>query len=190
MKAIAYISGILAISLLATSCDRKVKEERLQRIDSLEIHLQNSSEVLGQLDSMLIVNRLADIDRTGLWIYDNVTDTLERQPGIAFGDFMRTKKYYNQALTRYVSVSTEISYSEVQLQSLRSDVKNSFYSEQEFKGFFNAEAASIAKVVEATYELEEKYEFSNDRYAKFKPVVNSMVDSIKAIIYAPESVNP
>lgn len=172
------------------SCNQAIKEERLKRVDSLSNELERSAELFAKVDSVLIMNRLADIDRTGLWIYDNATDTLDRDIGIVFGDFMRTKKYYNQCMTRYVDVRSELDYSSEQLDALRLDVKNNFYSEQEFKGFFNAEAESMAKLVSATYELEEKYLTTNDRYAKFKPVVNSMVDSIKAIIYAPEPVNP
>lgn len=92
-----------------------------------------------------------------------------------------------QALARYGEVSRELQYSQKQLENLRKDVKESFYSEEEFAGYFKTEARSIGNLVNATDELKEKYASSNGRYAALKPVLNEIVDSIKSVIYAPGS---
>ena len=183
MKPIAFILTLLAMATSLVSCNEQVKEERIQRIDSLGIHLNYVDESLQDMDSVLLVNRTTEIDNTSSWVYDNITDTLDRVPGLTFGDYMRTKKYLGQSLERYDQVQRELRYSSKQLKSLREDVLNSFYSEEEFSGYFNTEAQSVKRLVDATDELKEKYQMSNDRYTKFKPKVNAIVDSIKAVIY-------
>ena len=176
------IDAILYIAILAgslSSCNSGVKKERNQRIDSLGIHLNYVEETLAQLDSVLIENRLVD----------NVTDTLNRKAGIAVGDFIRSGKFLDQAKSRYHEVSKELRFSKKQLETLRADVKKNFYSEEEFRGYFNTEAQSISKLVSATDELKEKYEKSNEFFARQKPLVKEAVDSVKAIIYGAEPVS-
>ncbi len=187
MRKFALLLAFIALVTSLVSCNQQVTEERLQRIDSLGIHLNYVSETLNDVDSVMLMNRIGDVDRTSTWVYDNVTDTLERKPGLAFGDFQRSKKYLMQALARYGEVSRELQYSQKQLENLRKDVKESFYSEEEFAGYFKTEARSIGNLVNATDELKEKYASSNGRYAALKPVLNEIVDSIKSVIYAPGS---
>ena len=80
-------------------------------------------------------------------------------------------------------------FSKKQLETLRNDVKNSFYSEEEFSGYFNTESQSIAKLVDATDELKSKYEMSDTRFTKFKPLAKGIIDSIKTVIYGSEPVS-
>ena len=186
------IDAILYIAILAgslSSCNSGVKKERNQRIDSLGIHLNYVEETLAQLDSVLIEIRLVDINQTSSWLSDNVTDTLYRKAGIAAGDFIRSGKFLDQAKSRYHEVSKELRFSKKQLETLRADVKKNFYSEEEFRGYFNTEAQSISKLVSATDELKEKYEKSNEFFARQKPLVKEAVDSVKAIIYGAEPVS-
>ena len=189
MKPIAVILYITILAISFTSCNSGVKKERNERIDSLGIHLNYVEETLSQLDSVLIENRLADIKETSLWLADNVTDTLNKKAGLAVSDFMRSRKFIGQAQSRYHEVSKELRYSKKQLESLRADVKNSFFSDEEFRGYFKTESQSIAKLVSATDELKEKYEMSNGFFAKQKPVVKEAIDSIKSIIYGSEPVS-
>ncbi|NQV54097.1 MAG: hypothetical protein HQ500_13005 [Flavobacteriales bacterium] len=187
MRTFALLLTSISLAASLVSCNQQVKEERLQRVDSLGIHLNFVAETLHDFDSVMLMNRIGDVDRTSTWVYDNVTDTLDRKPGIAFGDFQRTKKYLTQALTRYGEVSRELRYSEQQLENLRKDVKESFYSEAEFAGYFKTESRSIGNLVNATDELKEKYDSSNGQYTALKPMLNEIVDSIKSVIYAPGS---
>lgn len=189
MKTIAAILFVPALLLSITSCNSTVKKERLQRIDSLGIHLNYVEETLSQLDSVLIDNRITDINQTSSWLLDNATDTLNRKSGIAIGDYLRSAKYLGQAKARYAEVSKELRYSKKQLDMLRADVKGSFYSAEEFRGYFNTEAQSIAKLISATDELKEKYQTSNEFFENNKPLAKQAIDSIKAIIYGSEPVS-
>ena len=87
-----------------------------------------------------------------------------------------------------MQVKTELKYSEKQLQKLRTDVENSFYSDEEFEGYFKTEAQAIEKLVNASDELAATYESVNAQYDYTKPKVDAIVDSIKAIIYSPEPI--
>jgi len=87
-------------------------------------------------------------------------------------------------------VNNELRYSRKQLDNLRKDVKGSFYSEEEFNGYFNTESSSIANLVSATDELKDKFEMSDSRYRELKPKMTAVVDSIKSIIYADEPIAP
>lgn len=178
----------ISIGASLLSCNQQVKEERLKRIDSLGIHLNYVSESLSEIDSALLTNRINDIERTSTWIYDNVTDTLDRSPGLAFGDFIRSKKYLNQSVGRFGEVSSELRYSEKQLENLRRDIKENFYSDEEFEGYFKTESRSIANLVGAVDELKNKYVSSNDQYMRLKPRITKIVDSIKSVIYASEPI--
>lgn len=188
MKRLIAPFAILTL-IASTSCNQAVKQERVTRIDSLGVHLNYVGEVLNDVDSQMIWNRISDVDQTSAWVYDNVTDTLERKAGLTFGDFVRSKKYLTQALTRYGEVGRELRYSERQLATLRKDVENSFYSEEEFAGYFRAESRSVAKLVEATDELKTKYELSDEKYVRLKPQVKAIVDSIQSVIYANEPIS-
>jgi len=190
MKQLFLFSMMTAMVLVSVSCNTQVKEERLKRIDSLGIHLNYVQEAANEIDSMTLINRVQDIDRTSSWIYDNITDTLDRVPGLILGDYMRTKKYLGQSLERYNQVNNELRYSRKQLDNLRKDVKGSFYSEEEFNGYFNTESSSIANLVSATDELKDKFEMSDSRYRELKPKMTAVVDSIKSIIYADEPIAP
>ncbi|HAQ69689.1 MAG TPA: hypothetical protein DCR48_01815 [Flavobacteriales bacterium] len=189
MKTVAAILYIAFLTVSITSCNSATKKERLERIDSLGIHLNYVEETIAELDSVLIENRIADINQTNQWLGDNITDTLARVEGIAIGDFFRTGKFLGQAKSRYNEVSKELRFSKKQLETLRNDVKNSFYSEEEFSGYFNTESQSIAKLVDATDELKSKYEMSDTRFTKFKPLAKGIIDSIKTVIYGSEPVS-
>jgi len=189
MKSVAAILYIALLAFSFTSCDSSIKKERNQRIDSLGVHLNYVEETLAQLDSVLIENRLDDIKETSRWLADNATDTLNKKAGLAVSDFMRSGKFLGQAKSRYQEVSKELRYSKKQLETLRADVKNSFYSDEEFRGYFNTESQSIAQLVSATEKLKEKYEMSNGFFAQQKPTVKEALDSIKAIIYGSEPVS-
>jgi hypothetical protein len=183
MKLSALSLGFCSVLLVLSSCNQDIKEARMKRIDSLGIHLNYVEESLAEMDSAMVQNRMHDIDRTVLWIAENITDTLRGKSGITFGDYGRTKKYLDQAAMRYHDVRKELVVSKLQLQHLRRDVQENFYSDEEFGGYFRTESEAISRLVNANDELRQKYEMSNERYERFKPGVNHMVDSIKAIIY-------
>lgn len=189
MKKLLFLFVAFCSLLTSTSCDQQLRKKRLARIDSLESHLNGVQDVLNNVDSVLLENRIRDIDQTSNWVYDNITDTLSAKPGLLFGDYMRSKKYLGQALTRYKDVRNELIYSKKQINTLRTDVQNGFYSQEEFKAYFDVEATSISKLNEAADELQSNYEMSTERYQKFKPGVNQLVDSIKSVIYAREPIS-
>jgi uncharacterized coiled-coil DUF342 family protein len=189
MKSFSFLIAVIFVGITFTSCNQQVKEDRLKRIDSLGVHLNYIAETLEEMDSIMLVNRINDIRVSSGWIIDNITDTLDQRPGLIFGDFVRSKKYLEQAVTRYDEVRKELNYSRRQLETLRTDVKENFFSEEEFKGYFNTESASIERLIHATDELKSKYETSNERYTSLKPKMNHILDSIKAVIYAPTKGN-
>lgn len=184
MKYVVFMSVSLMLAL--SSCNNQVEKERLSKIDSLGTHLNHVREVVTAVDSALIVRRLDEMNHTGEWLLDNLTDTLDRQTGLVVGDYLRCQKFYRKSMDRYKLVRNELEYSEKQLQNLRTDVKNSFYSEEEFKGYFETEATSVERLVNATDELEGTYEAVNQQYQKFKPSVTEILDSIKSVIYSSE----
>jgi len=183
MKYPIIILLALIVGLFSTSCNQQVKEERIKRIDSLGVHLNYVNESLEQIDSVLLSNRIADIERNGDWLYENITDTLKREPGLAFADFLRSKKYFNRTLSRYNEVKAELAYSEAQLATLRNDVQNSFYSDEEFAGYFGTESASVSELVNTADNLTSSYESTNAQFDQLKPRITEIVDSIKTIIY-------
>lgn len=183
------IFPLLLAATFLTSCNQEIKEERLKRIDSLGTHLNHVSEVVSNVDSAMIQNRLAEMDRNADWLADNITGEIKPQVGIKFADYMRCQKFYGKALSRYRKVKSELGYSEKQLETLRKDVKNSFYSDEEFEGYFKTESEAIKKLVEATDELESAYNAVNEQYAKTKPTATSILDSIKSVIYSPEPLS-
>jgi hypothetical protein len=178
------VLGIFTLS----SCNHAVKEERIQKIDSLNVHLNYVLSSIDKIDPQLLENRIAEIDQLSNWLWENVADTLPKKPGMAMGDLIRTNKYLKQSLSRYNDITKESSYSRDQLAALKKDVENSFYSDEEFSGYFSTEASSITELVKATDELNYKYEYSTGRYEKNKPLVDSMIDSIKAVIYSNEPI--
>lgn len=181
-------SLFLAILVTLSSCNQAVKEERLQKIDSLNVHLNYVFSSVEKIDPQLLDNRITEIDQMSSWVWENVEDTLPKKPGMAMGDLIRTNKYLKQSRSRYNDVLKEAGYSKEQLEALKKDVENSFYSDEEFKGYFNTEAQSVAELVKATDELNYKYEYSSARYEKNKPIVDVMIDSIKAVIYSNEPI--
>ena len=184
MMRIALFITLLSVSLIG--CNSQVKKGRMQKIDSLGIHLNYVHEVLDGIDSQLIQNRIVEINQTSAWVWDNVTDTLDREPGMAFGDYMRTGKYWRQSADRCRMVSKEYRFSVAQLKTLKEDVQHSFYSDEEFKGYFHTESQSIASLVKASDELVEKYQMSTSRHERFKPRVEQIVDSIKSVVLSRE----
>lgn len=187
MKNIIILTGAMSLFVFS-SCNMQVKKERIEKIDSLGVHLNYVQEQIDQVDPDLVEQRISEINHLSTWVWDNVKDTLPKTQGLAFGDLMRTTKYLKKTQSYYMEVSQEYSYSQDQLSSLRKDVENSFYSEEEFKGYFKTEARSIAALVEATDKLVSSYESSNGRYQTYKPTVDGMVDSIKAVIYSDEPI--
>jgi hypothetical protein len=186
MKQIAFIFSIIALAASLGSCNTKVKEERSQRIDSLGIHLNHVEEVLAQVDTVALRNWASTIKQTEIWLWDNIEDTLEARPGIVLGDFFRTNKFIGKVGSRYRDVKKEAAYSKTQIATLREDVKNNFYSEEEFRGYFSAEADAIAKLIEACDELENGNDLLQTRYKTIYPEATAVIDSIKAVIYDPK----
>ncbi|MEZ4720449.1 MAG: hypothetical protein R2813_01065 [Flavobacteriales bacterium] len=180
----AFILLLAATSL--TSCNQEIKEERLKRIDSLGTHLNHVSEVIASVDSAMIQSRLDEMDRNANWLNDNINGEIKLPTAIKFGDYMRCQKFYGKALNRYRKVKSELQYSEKQMETLRKDVKNSFYSDEEFEGYFRTEAEAIKSLIEATDELEGSYDAVNEQYMKTKPAATSILDSIKSVIYSSE----
>ena len=188
MKHLFNICMILCSLIATTSCNNDIKESRLRQIDSLGTHLNHVREVVGAVDSQMIVNRIQQMEETGSWVLDNLTDTLDPESGIILGDHLRCQKFYKKAILRYGQVKSELEFSEKQLATLRTDVKNSFYSEEEFTGYFKAEAESLDRLVKATDELEGTYESVNVSFERTKPGVTSLLDSIKSVIYSSEPI--
>ena len=188
MKSIIAALYAAFLVLVISGCDNEIKNERLARIDSLGTHLNYVRETVSSIDPDLIDKRISELTRTGNWVLDNITDTLAPKPGIRFGDYLRCKKFYDKASTRYDQVNRELQFSEQQLTTLRNDVKNSFYSDEDFEGYFNTESEAIRKLVEATEELNDVYLGVNKQYEFTKPRADQIVDSIKAIIYSPEPI--
>lgn len=186
MRYLSILILLVAMAAASTSCNQKIKNERLARIDSLGIHLNHVREVVESVDSTMMENRIAEIGRTSSWVFDNVTDTLDRIPGLAIGDFFRARKFFGKALDRFRNVKKELHYSEKQLVHLRTDVTKNFYSEEEFDGYFSTEAQAIKRLTEAADELQANYESVNAQYQRVKPVVTHTIDSIKSVIYGSE----
>lgn len=186
MKRIAAISIAVGCALALGACNQQVKRERMQQIDSLGTHLNHVREIVESIDSQQIAGRMTEIDNNSMWVFDNITDTLPREPGLAFGDYLRTKKFFNKALDRYTQVKRELIFSEKQLATLRTDVQNSFYADEEFMNYFNTESESIAKLTAAADDLQVKYQNVNTQYTQIKPRVTALLDSIKSVIYASE----
>ena len=67
-------------------------------------------------------------------------------------------------------------------------MENSFYSEEEFAGYFKTEASSIKSLVDATDELQSKYQLSDERYTKLKPQVNAVKKNLR-FIYPKQGMN-
>ena len=188
MKQLFYIGMIFCSFIATTSCNNEIKESRLRQIDSLGSYLNHVREVVASVDSQMIENRIQQMEQTGSWVLDNLTDTLDPEPGIVLGDHLRCQKFYKKALVRYRQVKSELVFSEAQLATLRTDVKNSFYSEEEFTGYFQTEAESLDRLVKATDELEGTYESVNVAFERTKPDVTSLLDSIKSVIYSSEPI--
>ena len=111
--AIPFVALIIAASLM--SCNRQQQAERIQQIDSLGAFLNHVSEVVQAVDSTQIEKRLLEMTTTGAWVFENITDTLDRESGLQFGDYMRCQKFYGKALQRYIQVKKELRFSEAQL---------------------------------------------------------------------------
>lgn len=188
MKKIALIYTLLATTVALSSCDAQVKKERIQKIDSLGSILNHVNEVVATVDDAKIQARLDEMNQIGNWFLDNVEDTLSPEPGIILGDYLRCKKFYGKASKRLSQVQTELEYSENQLSTLRADVNNGLYNDQEFLEHFSSESESAVKLMEATDELERTYESVNAQYDKTKAPVISLKDSIKSVILSPEHI--
>jgi hypothetical protein len=180
--------SILVATVVLSSCNGQVKEKRIQQIDSLGSILNHVNEVVTSVDPDLITGRVSEINETGNWFLDNLEDTLDPEPGIVLGDFFRCKKFYNKAAVRYNQVKTELEYSEAQLSSLRADVNNGLYTDEEFDQHLKSEATSTAKLLEAADELDGSYTSVNTQFAKCKKAVVALKDSIKSIILSPDPV--
>jgi hypothetical protein len=183
-----YLGFLLVLLISLSSCNQKIKEARLAQIDSLGTHLNHVHEVVNSVDTNLIVNRMSEITRNGDWLLENITDTLAAKPGIELGDYLRSKKFYGKAFSKYGEVKAELIYSEKQLTALRNDVKNKFYSDEEFGGYFRTEAESIKALVAATDNLENSYGSLNEQYQFSKPRITGILDSIKNIVYSSEPI--
>ncbi len=188
MKKIAFIYTLLACVLAFTSCNTEVKKERIQKIDSLGSLLNHVNELVAQVDEAKIQTRLSEMNLVGNWFLDNVEDTLDPKTGLILGDYLRCKKFYGKASQRLSQVKTELEYSEKQLSTLRGDVNNGLYNDDEFLIHFKSEAESAAKLMEATEELDRTYVSVNAQYAKTKAPVLTLKDSIKSVILSPEPI--
>jgi hypothetical protein len=182
MKQVIFFSAII-LSVSLSSCNNKVKEERGKRIDSLGIHLNHVEDVLKTVDTIALTNWNSQIGQVESWLWDNVEDTLDLKSGIVIGDFLRTKKYIGKVESRYRDVKKETKYASKQLASLREDVKNNFYSEEEFKGYFGTESAAIDELVKAGDQLEVANGSLVERYKLIYPEATQIIDSIKTVIY-------
>lgn len=188
MKQLIGILSILAIGMFTmTGCNQDVKQQRLSKIDSLGTHLNYIREVVDNIDPQVIENRVAELNRTGEWFLENLNDTLSRRPGIQLGDHLRCIHYYDKAMNHYDKVKNELKYSEEQLQSLRNDVKENFYSEEEFEGYFETEAEAITRLSDATTDLERSLEGVNAQYKFSKEQVKVIRDSVEAHILSPNA---
>lgn len=182
MKQVIFFSALI-LSVSLSSCNNKVKEERGKRIDSLGIHLNHVEDVLKTVDTVALVNWKSKISQTETWLWDNVEDTLDAQPGLIIGDFLRTKKFIGKVESRYKDVRKEASYASKQLATLREDVKNNFYSEEEFRGYFSTESAAIDELVKAGDQLEVANNSLVERYQLIYPRATHIMDSIKTVLY-------
>ncbi len=182
MKYILLLSFCAGIVL--SSCNQQVKNERLKRIDSLETYIPAVEAILDQIDSAQIELQLNQISQTEDWLLDNVDDTIPKKPGMIVADYFRVAKYLGQSLGRYKSVQIEVAYTKKQIQSLREDVINSFYSDEEFEGYFSTEADAVAKLNDAAGELATKHESISEEHKKLQMASTQVMDSIKAVIYS------
>jgi len=188
MKQAVAINLIVISAVIFGACNQGVKKERLKQLDSLGTHLNHVREIVESVDSQQVANRLTEIDKNSMWVFDNINDTLSRKPGMAFGDYLRTKKFFGKALDRYHLVNKELRFSEMQLANLRADVQNNLYTDEEFENYLESESESIERLSEASEELEASYGSVNAQYERVKPQVTTLLDSIKSVIYASEPI--
>lgn len=185
MKRIFLISFAASLATLVVSCDTQVKEKRMARIDSLGIHLNHVEDVLAMVDTVALENWKSHISTEETWLWDNATDTLDPQPAILVGDLFRTKKYIGKVQARYSEVKKEAAYAKKQIATLREDVKNSFYSKEEFEGYFITEADAMEKLAKAADDLENANGSLVERYKKILPQATLVLDSIRNAVYDP-----
>lgn len=179
---------LLCLAGLLSSCNEQIKKERLQRIDSLEAYLPAIQTILKQVDSARIERQLSDIKKTQDWIFDNVEDTIPKRAGMSIADYMRSEKYLSQSLSRYNGVRKELVYTKAQILTLREDVKKSFYSDEEFEGYFKAEAEAVAKLNEAAGELATKHETISESHKKLHAATTEAIDSIKSVLFSDQPI--
>lgn len=189
MKRIYSISFLMLVIISTmSSCNQKQQAQRIQQIDSLGAFLNHVGEVVESIDSAQIEKRLVEMSASGAWVFENISDTLDRKSGLQFGDYMRCQKFYGKALQRYVQVKKELKFSETQLATLRLDVKNNLFSDNEFNGYLKTEAISIENLVKASEELQNGYTSANAQFESTKPAVNHLIDSVKSITHSPVPV--
>ena len=179
---------ILAVGATLISCDARHKSERLAKIEKLGVELNQVAEFLNEVDSASMAQKIQSSDAKVNWIYENITDTLDRKNGIALGDYMGLNKTMSSTLNGYSQVKREYKYSESQLKSLRKDVENGFFTEEEFEANFETEEEAAERLNEAIEQLEHNLAQINNGYDKLDPIVSSYVDSVKSIILSPKPI--
>lgn len=171
------------ISLSAASaCQHADVEKRTRSIDSLQIVMAGVNETMARVDSTALAGAVADIDERGPWIFENLTDTLNRKPGIALGDFMRSKKFFERVLGSRNTVVSEIRLCHSQLEILEKDVENGFFTDSEFQGYLKAEAKAITDLEEAVQKLETNYLKGYSTYKSAQPDVHALHDSLRRVV--------
>lgn len=173
---------------MLASCDARHKTERLAKIDKLGVELNRVAEFLNEVDSSSIALRIDDSEKNVNWIYENITDTLDRKNGIALGDYMGLNKTMRSTLMGYSQVKSEFRYSQNQVKSLRQDVENGFFTEEEFEKNFETEEEAVERLSEAVEQLENNMIKINSGYDRLNPIISAFVDSVKAVILSPKPV--
>lgn len=176
---------LLLTGTIMLSCNNEVKQARIGQIDSLQSYLPEVEAIIQRIDSTSIARRTTNIERNTDWVFENVDDTLGKKFGLSFGDYGRLMKLYSKMNANYRKLKDEYAYTEKQLNTLEKDVKNNFYSAEEFEGYFATEEEALLDLLGMANSVNDTYYHLNERYNKLHAEVDSFITATKEIIYAP-----
>jgi hypothetical protein len=176
MKKIVLNLIFVVTAILLVNCNFDKKHERIARLDSLQVMLDNTQKMLFNdvnYDSVMSFYNKLKINQEIIGPHIKKMNEKEKSD---FFQLLSTEKQFKSFIGNYDGYKNELDYSKNQIDMLRKDVEEGNLSKEQFNEYYSSENKAIVSLFHSVKMEVYKTGKNIEKYKLFEPKVLSLVN--------------
>ena len=177
-KNIALIAILFAGWTIVPSCTSNHPEE-IQRIETMMQELNTAQHHIDSIDVEVLTSRYKASEAQILFLNKNYkSDTISRETALMLGNYRSNYKSLKKLKKLYDKLSYEITFTEKQLENLKTDLKNDKLTDEMIVEYFESEEKAMDFINKKSSSLYTRQSSAIRTNKGIKPKIDSIISEM------------